>query len=238
MVVKKISLLAAFIVLAHSSFGYSDLSLEVLIKVSEDGTAHVTEKTTIFMNTQSELESFDYTVLVGASIADWTRFSRNVRYHVNGPVAAPRIAGRRMGTNTGMIILEYDLASPIFSINQTGSRLKTYALNEGVLGFDSSRAGETIISKGTVLTIEIPVDAQLVSFSPPASSIEKNTLSWSATHGSIVGSWKLVFLREKSLSSEVNEFFVGFYEKIISLVPPLILLVIVVLVAYKFMRKK
>lgn len=208
------------------------------MNVNDDATAHVTEKTTIFMNSQSELEAFDYNALVGTSIADWSRFSKNARYHLNGPVLSPRISGRRTGTNTGMIIIEYDVAGPIFSINQTGSRLKTYSLKEGVFGFDSSKAGETIIPKGTVLNVEIPLDARPVSVSPPVSSSEGSVLSWSATHGPIVGLWKIVFEREKSLSSEVNAFFIELYGKMISLVLPVIFLAIAALVAYKFARKK
>ena len=235
-------ILFAFVLLATAlavpAAAYTDLSLEVTAHVNDDGTAHVTEKTTIFMDTQNEQEAFDYTAIAGASISDWTKFSKNVKYHVNGAVVSPKIAGRRIGTNTGMIILEYDLASPIFSINQTGSRMKTFALNDGVLGFESSKAGETILPKGSSFSFEIPLDAQVVSAYPAPSSTEKNVVSWAGTHGYVVGAWKLVFQREKSLSSEVNSFFLQLYEQLISLVPPLILLAIAALVAYKFTRKK
>ena len=234
-------ILLAFVALAvvgALASAYTDSSLEVLVHVNDDGTAHVTEKATIFMDTQSEQEAFDYNTLAGASISDWTRFSKNVKYHVNGPVTSPKITGRRIGTSTGMILLDYDVATPIFSAEQTGSRMKAFSLVNGALGFELSKAGETILPQGTILSVELPLDAQIVSVSPAVSSSEKNVVSWSAAHGYVVGTWKLVFQREKALSSEVNAFFLQLYDQAISLIPPIILLAIAALVAYKFTRKK
>lgn len=231
-------MLFLLVILAQVAVGYSDSSLEVTVSVNDDGTAHVAEKATIFINNQNELEAFDYNALVGVSIADWTRFSKNVKYHMNGPATFLKITGGRISANMGVITLEYALTSPVFLTNQSGSRTTVYELKKNVLGFESSKAGETIIPAGTVLTFELPIDAQSPVYSPEVSSRDGRVISWAASHGAIVGTWKLLFQRERSLSSEVNEFFISLYKDVISLVPFIILLAIVVLVVYKFTQKK
>lgn len=196
--------LAAF---SSSVFAYIDQSFSVYVKVLPDGNARITEKSTFFLENQAEQDAFDYFLHQGqTTLLDWKRFSKNIGYHFSGGVSNLHIVAAReynIHPNAASVTLEYD-AQNVMKMEKVSSRATKYTLNTLLIALISSK-GEISLGNGMSFTIELPADSEEITVSPdPGASREKNIVTWT---GPIFGRWDVEFMREESLSDEVNAFF-------------------------------
>ncbi len=208
---------SVFSVLAFSCAAYTDRSFAMAAKIDAAGNAHVIEKSVFTLDTQTEIDEFNnYQGLGKTTIADWRKFSKNIKYHFTGSVINPSIIAARefnIGYDSASVSVEYDV-SGVFSLEATGKRITTYRLNEDTLAFGGSASkGEITLGNNMKFEIDLPSDALTVSVvpNPGVSQPERNKLVW---QGPIVGKWTISYEREKPLTSEVSEFFVQLYQQL------------------------
>ncbi len=205
---KAFAVFVFFVLFSTQAFAYLDQSFAIYVKVLEDGNARITEKTIFFLENDLEKEAFDYYLRLGQStLLDWKRFSKNIGYHFSGGVSNLRIVATRefeIHPNAASITLEYD-AEQVMRLEPVSSRATKYSLNTPLIALISSH-GEISLGNSMSFTIEVPSDAQEIKVSPdPGALRQKNVITWT---GPILGKWDVEFTREKSLSEEINEFFV------------------------------
>ncbi|MFH0974104.1 MAG: hypothetical protein V1817_04945 [Candidatus Micrarchaeota archaeon] len=230
----------AFSVLALSCAAYTDRSFEMSAKIDADGNAHVIEKSVFTLDTQTEIDEFNnYQGLGKTTIADWRKFSKNIKYHFTGSVINPSIIAARefdVSYSAASVSVEYDVFG-VFSSEKTSNRITAYRLDESKLAFGGSMSkGEITLGNNMQFEMELPSDALAVNVvpKPGVSQLERNKLVW---RGPIVGKWAISFEREKPLTSEVSEFFVQLYQQLSSWWILLIILVVfVALLALKFLK--
>ncbi len=216
---KAFCFLVAVALLACACAAYTDYSFSVAAKVDADGNAHVVEKSVFNLDTPAEQKEFEnYQGLGKTTIADWRKFSKNVKYHFTGSVTNPRIIAARefqLGHAFASVSVEYDVAE-VFDAEKKGSRITRYALNKDKLAFGGAESkAEISLGNNMKFELRLPADALNTEVVPkPGVSIpERDTFVW---QGPIVGTWDVYYEREKPLSSEVNEFFAQLYEQLSS----------------------
>jgi hypothetical protein len=211
--------LAAFVlgVASVAPRAYTDYSFSVSAQIDGGGNAHVVEKSVFNLDTEVEREEFDaYQSLGKTTIADWRKFSRNVKYHFTGSVGNLRIIAARefqVSYATASISLEYDVAG-IFSSEQQGGRIKRFALDSSRLSFGGAETeGEIALGNNMEFSLLLPSDATMITTAPEpgVSRPERNKLVWK---GPIVGKWDVSYYREKPLTTEVTEFFSQLYTQL------------------------
>ncbi|MBI2446082.1 hypothetical protein HYV43_06865 [Candidatus Micrarchaeota archaeon] len=231
--------LLAFVSLAGFSAAYTDRAFWLDVSVQPLGGAHVIEKTLLNLDTQSELDAFDFVVREGrTNLGGWQKFSRNIRYHLTGSVFNVSIVGtREFGTSftSASVTIEYDIEN-LTSFQPVSSRKTTYRVdtNRIVLG---STPGEFRLEKNSIFSLHLPPDAVQVRVSPEAGTTRDGTIvRWV---GSTVGTWSIMFAREISLADEVNAFFASGYQSLASSgVLWLLLVFALAVVAYKVVQSR
>ena len=223
------------LVLAGNAFAYLDQSFSLYAKVSEGGNAKITEKTVFFLENDAERDAFDYYLRLGnTTLFDWQRFSKSIKYHFSGGVSDLKIVAARefsIHPNAASVTLEYD-ARNITLIEKASSRITRYDLNTQLIALISSK-GEISLGNGMTLTLELPEEAQEIRVSPdPGPGRQKNIIKW---QGPIFGRWDVEFILEKSLSDEVNEFFVKSVEDLRKNYLWLLILLFIAIVLFKFL---
>ncbi|MFH1056251.1 MAG: hypothetical protein V1717_00415 [Candidatus Micrarchaeota archaeon] len=229
--------LALIALLAPSSFAYLDRSFSIYGHVFENGNAKITEKTIFFLETDAEKEAFEYYLRLGqTTLLDWKRFSKNIGYHFSGAVSNLKIvAAREFEThpNAASVTLEYD-AEKVMGRATVSSRTTKYTLNTPLIALISAK-GEISLGNSMSFTLEVPPDAQEIKVSPdPGSRRQKNVITWT---GPIFGKWDVEFVREKSLSEEVNEFFNRSVEDFRNNYLIILLVLFAIIVAFKIVQK-
>ncbi|MFH0835266.1 MAG: hypothetical protein V1881_02900 [Candidatus Micrarchaeota archaeon] len=226
--------------MASPALAYTYYSFSVNATVTEDGSAHVVEKTIFMLDTDDERREFEYYMGLGkTTLADWQSFSPLVRYHFSGSVTNLKIIASReysIRYTAASVTIEYDVAG-LFTTERVGSRITRYSLDTSRLVFsEASRTGELSLGNSMRFTLELPNDAVSVKVVPaPGAEIsDHNTIAW---NGPISGKWDVAFEREKPLSDEVNEFFMGAYQWLNGAYLWLILLVFVAVFFLKFYGK-
>jgi hypothetical protein len=208
MIGKKLALAGMLILLlSPSAFAYLDQSFGVEVKVNADGNAKITEKTVFFLENEEEKKAFDYYLSLGkTTLFDWQRFSKNIKYHFSGSVSNLRIVATReflIHPNAASVTLEYD-AEKVMFLEQTSSRTTKYRFNTPLISLTSAK-GEISLGNSMSFTLALPDDADAIKVSPdPGVGRKGKVITWT---GPIFGIWDVEFVREGSLSSEVNEFF-------------------------------
>ncbi len=203
--------------MASACRAYTDYSFAVTAQVNEVGGAHVVEKSTFNLDTDAEREEFDnYQSLGRTTIADWRKFSKNIRYHFTGSVTNLRIIAARefdVSSVTASVSMEYDVSS-VFDSEKSGSRITRFSLNQGKLSFGGvENKGEISLGNNMKLMLVLPSDAIKIETAPEpgVTRPQRNVLVWA---GPIVGKWDVFFEREKPLTTEVTEFFAKSYEEL------------------------
>ncbi len=235
---RNFALLAFFFMFALPMLSaYTDHSLTVQMVIKSDGTAHVTERTIVYMDTQEEVDAFKNNLRLGkTTIVDWKKFSDNIRYHIGGPssiaenlsiTAGPEYS---LGDRARAITLDYDMVTPITNITKIGSRTSRYWLRDEMLGFELNDNKQTILGSNVEFSILMPSGASImkndgisqVGPSPYKYDPATQTVTWS---GPMTGKWILAFEIEEPLSNEVYEFFSTTYQQILALAPLALLLI-------------
>lgn len=237
--VRLLAFLAVLALLAISpgAFAYLDQSFSIYVKAFEDGNGEITEKTVFFLENNQEKEAFDYYLRLGkTTLLDWKRFSKNIGYHFSGASSNLRIVATRefdIHPNAASITLQYD-AQQVMKLEQVSSRATKYTLNTPLIALISSR-GEISLGNSMSFTLEVPQDSQQIVVSPdPGASRQKNIITW---EGPIHGKWDVEFIREKSLSEEVNAFFTKSIEDIQKNYFWALLIAFAAVVVLKFLQK-
>lgn len=220
---------------------YSDYSYSADVKVNDDGTAKVTEKTVFLFENDNERSEFERNLGLGEStIAEWQKFSKNVKYHFRGGVNNVRITAKKefaVGFNAGTVIIEYDIETPLFNASKQGSRKTVYTLEQSSMAFEVTNARETILGNNMQLVFELPRDAEVIKIAPLPDSSNDKAYTW---NGPIARKWELQYSREIPLSQEVSEFFTRSYEEITSFLPLILLFLLALIVGFilvKFRNK-
>ncbi|MFH1257472.1 MAG: hypothetical protein ABIG96_05625 [Candidatus Micrarchaeota archaeon] len=232
-------LLVYMLALAVALNAYSDFSFSGHVKINEDGTAHVTEKTVFLFETPEERKAFEINMNLGEStILEWKKFSNNIGYHISGIANNSKITAKREFTvsfEAGTVIVEYD-TNNLFHQQLVGSRRTTFDLDAGLLSFERTKTGQMSLGNNMDLTFEYPKGSDLLKVAPVYEQ-EGNLVVW---RGPIAGIWEFSYAREIPLSQEVSEFFVDTYNTAIEKLPLLLLSgfsLLVLFVLVKFGRK-
>ena len=205
----------ALLLVTTLASAYSDRLFQITVKMNQDGTGQVVEKTIFDLENQAEKTAFKYVLELGkTTLSDWGKFSKNVRYHLRGSTYNTRIVAARepsISADTASITIEYTAANATLQ-QKIGSRTTKYQLNTDILVLSQSRSGEIILGNDMELILEVPQEAAKVKISPDAGIIrEGNAVKWS---GPTAGKWDVSFELEKPLSQEVNEFLVDAYNNL------------------------
>jgi hypothetical protein len=202
---------------ARECRAYTDYSFSVAAKIDADGDAHVIEKSVFNLDTDAERAEFDaYQGLGKTTIADWRKFSKNIKYHFSGSVTNPRIIASReleVRSTAASVSVEYDVVG-VFDAEKVGSRITRYSLNADKLALGGAESkGEISLGNNMRFSFELPPDAFSVQTvpEPGVARPAHNTLEW---QGPIVGKWDVEYEREKPLTTEVKEFFMQLYEQL------------------------
>ncbi len=227
----------ALLLLAAGLSAYTDRSYSLDVQLKPDGNAHVVEKALLNLDSPSEIDAFEFVLREGkTTLADWQKFSRNIRYHITGSVFNVRIVSAREFTTSftsASVTLEYDvenvtLFKPLSS-RKTGYSFQNHKL---VLG---SAPGEIRLGNNMVFALRLPSDAIRVRVSPDAGAVREGTaIRW---FGPTAGTWDVYFEREITLGDEVNQFFLQTFTSLsTSYILWILLAFAVFLVGYKVLR--
>jgi hypothetical protein len=249
--------LALLVPLLGASF--YDMSLNVVVKVNTNGSAHVTENVLLAIDPSSESLYNQSIYSTQLTIMDWQQITQSqyLRQHIISSTAArnleitPRdITPYAYGSRSGADIeLDYDVDN-IATINQTGPRTLQYTFNSSSLSFQPSPSGQ-VLPRGNNLTIIIPPDSLVTNILPDPTKpvIQRDyagevsgvsTFTWSGTVPLM--NFQLVFTREQSMDVEVMDFFNGLEATAIGILlsaPGIVLtLIVIVAVAFLVLRKR
>ncbi len=226
------------LLLSVLSSAYSDYSFEASVKVNDDGSAHVTEKTVFIFENTEERKAFEFNMNLGEStILEWRKFSGNIKYHVKGSTNV-RITAKRefaVSFDAGAVIVEYETPD-LFANFSVGSRRTVYFLVQDSLAFDRTKTGQMSMGNNMRLLFEFPKDAELLKVSP-LNERKDNIVLW---EGPLTGNWEFEYAREIPLSQEVGDFFLNTYRRASEYLPLLLLgafSLLVLFVLVKFGRK-
>lgn len=227
-----IALLALF---SPSTTAITEVGLTVSLSVSPEGSAHVNERYSMFLDTDREIEEFIQFQNFGQNtIVGWRRFVPLLRFHFAGPTSPSntKVTARRLlniGLRSAVIELEYDLNGSIFLQGKEGSRVTRFQLEQKYLSFDSTGNGEVLLSPLETLEFVLPTRARVDSKSSPyPTEIEGNAVRWV---GPITSKWDFQYTLEQSLEDEVNAFFKELWQQAYAIVPTLLPFALVLLVA-------
>jgi hypothetical protein len=227
-----------FLLAALFASAYTDQSFSAVVRVTADGDAHVTEKSVFYLDSEEESKAFNYLLSQGeTTLADWQKFSGNVRYHFLGPLNNLNIIAAReysVGSNAASISIEYD-AQQLFLSRQLGVRTTRYELDRSRLDLAAGKPGEFSLGNSMQLEMIMPDDAINVEVNPEPGVVreEYNRLSWS---GPITGKWDVSFEREIPLSQEVTEFFSRLYSDLTESYAAWLILLFLALVLFKLAK--
>ncbi|MBI5226548.1 hypothetical protein HY994_04935 [Candidatus Micrarchaeota archaeon] len=206
------------VVLAVSGFAsaYTDRAYWLDVQLKPNGGAHVVEKTLLNLDTQSEIDAFEFVVREGdTNLGGWQKFSRNIRYHVSGSVFNVSLVGtREFGTSfsSSSVTIEYDVDN-LTTFKPVSSRTTAYRVETSKLQLGNT-PGEFRLGKNTIFSLRLPQDAVRISVVPDSgTSRDGKIIRWV---GPTVGTWQVGFDREISMADEVNAFFVQSYTTLAS----------------------
>ncbi len=216
--------------------GYTDTSFSITYKLIP-GKVAVSEKIVFSLDNEVEERLFFQSLRLGRStISDWRRYSQNIDYHVHGSlvfVNSTRIVAKRdssISGNPAVVVVEYEMGPDILIKKVKSSRVTEYTLNESMLNLDRLRTGEIVLESVDELVFEIPEGARFSNIQPEPNSFTASSVSFK---GPLSGKFAVSFVEEKTLSQEVNEFFVDTYSNAANLIPLLLLLALLVFLWFK-----
>ena len=233
---KWLAALVFALVVFSPAHAYTEVSTIVNVQVQPDGTAHVSEKYSLFLQSEAEVEEFENLRKFGSNtVVSWRRFLPSMKYHLSTGVTPldTRVSARRLfdiGARSAAIELSYYVQRPLFNATQTLGRTTTYELKAGVIAFDRTEGDVTNLPPTVTLEFELPENARpdKASISPPASSVEGNTVQWV---GPLAGTWRLAYTLETPLGVEVSEYFTHLYAQAYEFIPTFLPIALVLLLA-------
>src|SRR3989338_1571555 len=133
----------AVVLLAISAVhAYTEVSTIVSVNVQPDGTAHVSERYSLFLQSEAEVEEFENLRKFGPNnVVGWRRFLPSLKYHLSTGVTPSdtRVSARRLfdiGARSAAIELSYYVQNPIFNATTSIGRTTNYELNPNAIAFD------------------------------------------------------------------------------------------------------
>ncbi|MFH1285205.1 MAG: hypothetical protein ABIH99_01350 [Candidatus Micrarchaeota archaeon] len=188
-------LLALFLLAAIANAAFRLESLDVVISVNTDGSAHVSENIVIAINTTDSIAIYDAIMATTNDISSWKRRTgmSEIRQHFDSSLVTlknvkvtpqPRdTCGAYVANcysilkNYGMLKIEYDVypvieangsvkrGSGLFKVEQYKPRTINYTLNQKALSFETYE-NENFLPAGITLTMRLPPDAIITQLSP------------------------------------------------------------------------
>ncbi|MBI4360463.1 hypothetical protein HY572_01680 [Candidatus Micrarchaeota archaeon] len=202
----------AVLVLASTISAYTDRGFTMDVQFKEDGSAHVIEKSLLNLDSDSEIQAFEFVLKEGkTTLADWQKFSRNIRYHTTGSSFNLRIVAARefpTGFTAASVTLEYDVAN-LTLLTPVSSRKTVYGVDMEKIAL--GQPGEVTLGNNMALVMRLPPDALRVAVSPEAGVnvfTDERLIRWV---GPASGTWDVSFEREITLGQEVQAFFVEWF---------------------------
>jgi hypothetical protein len=236
----KTSAFLAFVALfCLFSSAYADRSFTMEVRLNADGRAHIIETTSITLENQTEKDDFSYNLALGEStIKDWKRFSKNIRYHMQGPIASnPKISAKRdfdVSSDAALITIEYDMVNSLVTPEKANARTTKYSFDSSYLMLETSLKGnKTVLGNGVTLIFKLPSGAREAQVEPQPASTE-NGFKW---QGPMVGDWKISYQIEQPMSDEVRKYFAGLYTKAYAMLPQFFLAAMIILSGVFFFLK-
>lgn len=251
-------LMALVLLMLTSRANFYDTSLAVTLKVNLNGSAHVTEKVSLYLDQSSE-DLYNRSIFSRElTIMDWQQITHSeyLRQHIVSSVAARnmRIAPEDVvryaygDLSSANIKLEYDI-DKVVTINQTGPRTLLYTLNSSSLSFQPSPSGP-VLPRNNNLTILIPPDSVVASISPDPTepAIQRDysgyvrglsNFTWRGTVPLM--EFQLTFNREEPMDVEVMDFFDsvgGSALRLLLSAPGIVLILLVIIAAYLILSKR
>jgi hypothetical protein len=244
--------LALFMLIARADF--HDLSLNVTIKVNENGSVHVTEKVKLSIDLGSvdlykgSIFSRNITIMDLQQITN----SKLLRQHIFSSLATRnlRIVPENLNSydfsnlSTAVIRLDYDI-DKLVTLNQTGPRTVLYTFNKSSLSFEPSPSGQ-VLPNNNELAIIIPPDSVVTAISPDPTEPQitrdysdhvrgVSNFTWRGTMPLM--DFELAFTREEPIDVEVTRFFNNIEMNALSLLlsAPGIILTLFVLIAVAYL---
>lgn len=216
--------------------GYTDTAFTLTFQLSPE-KVHVIEKMVFSLDTAEERSAFSTSLRLGRStVSDWSKYSRNVAYHVHGLlvytnttriVAKPDFSLRH---TPGVVLIEYDVSPLILSKTVKSSRVTEYEFNTSMLLLDRLQSKEVVLGNIDELVFEISEGDQFSKVLPDAQERSANRIVFK---GPLTSKFELAFIQEKTLSQEVNEFFFQTYSNAANLIPLLLVLALLLFVWFK-----
>lgn len=233
---KLLALLLCLVLLSLPASAITEVSLTASVSIAPDGSGHVTEKYSIFLDTDREVEEFTHFQSFGQNtITGWRKFVPRLRYHIGGPASPSnaKIFARRVldiSLRSAVVELEYDLNASLFSQEKVGGRMTRYSFEPSFLSFESTATGEVILSPLDTLEFLLPTKAKFdsKSISPRPAEVSGETVRWT---GPVTSWWQFSYVLEKALEDEVSDFFKELSQTLAALVPSLLPIALVLLVA-------
>ncbi len=215
---------------------YTDTSFSVTFKLSPD-KVQVIEKTVFSLDSLEDSEAFSRSLRLGRStIVDWKRYSRNIDYHIYGPlvfVNTTRIIAKRdsaLTHNPAVVEVQYEINPNILLVKKKSSRVTEYILNTSLLNLNKLRSGEIVLGNIDELSFEIPDGAGFSIIQPDANEVLHNKVIF---RGPLTSKFAFSFIIEQTLSQEVNAFFVDTYSNAANLIPLLLVVALLLFVWFK-----
>lgn len=248
--------------LAYSGFLLESVNINVR-GISEDGSASVEESIKMIVDTDNSRTLYN-SLFNANDLSTWASATglSEMRTHTNRrfvDVSNFRVMPQKLtrcsalsDTCHGEVILSYR-ASPyyqngtvvsatgLFSADKYKPRTVRYGFNQNSLDLRKTEKGDIIIDSKIFLNFLLPKDSSLVEVNPKpdnADYISSKELSWSDT---ILVNFVLMFEVEKSIDTEVFDFFSSIPKGIASMIvgdqgPAVVLVVLILLGSYIYLR--
>ena len=220
--------------------GYTDTSFVLTLRLSPDKVT-VVEKTMFSLDSNEERAAFSSSLRLGRStISDWSKYSKNIHYHVTGSlvyVNSTRIVAKRdfsLAYSPGVVVVEYEVSPTILTKTVKSSRATEYSINTSLLDLDRLQSKEIVLGNIDEIVFEMP-EGDSFSVVEPETSEEGH--NWISFKGPLTSKFYVSFIQEKTLSEEVNLFFVETYSNAANLVPLFLILALVLFVWFKLVSK-
>lgn len=216
--------------------GYTDASFTVKFQLSPE-KVHVVEKITFLLDNDVEKSAFSDSLRLGRStISDWRTYSRYFDYHAFGPlieVNSTRIVAKQDFSQShapAVVSVEYDVDPSLLLKTVKSSRVTEYAVNTSLLNLNKLRSGEIVVGSIDEFTFEIPEGTSFSQTLPEPQSRGNNFVSFK---GPLTSKFEISFIEEKTLSEEVNLFFVSLFSNAANLIPLLLVLALLLFIWFK-----
>lgn len=226
----------------HADFSMKSLS--VFVNINLDGSANIDEQLEVAINGTSSRELYDATRAAYSDLTTWKNRTGlpEMRHHVTRAKAdvtelriIPQAVERCnsfLGTCYATVVIDYKIpaeqnGSGLIKVDRYKPRTLRYSLKQDALSFEQTATGDLILPTGTVISINVPANAEKIFFSTVPTNLagepeedfkydstsntryyigKKRIFKWS---GNALSKFQFTYEVELPLETEVVDFFIG-----------------------------